>query len=108
MGPRFLGKQSSVQLVLGLSCALLSVVACAPQDKFVGTWSGGNGRAVIDRSTVTFYNPRGDVEGTWPVTIVDENDARFDSPLGAGSLQLTASGLVAHSGDLTYTYQRTN
>jgi hypothetical protein len=93
-------------LATALSAALF--VGCGPQkNNFVGTWSGATGRAEIDKATVTFFDLRGSAQGTWPVTIVDDHDARVDSPLGSGSLELTDSGaLLAKAGGVTTSYQR--
>ena len=93
-------------LATALGAALFA--GCGPQkNSFVASWSGASGRAEIDKATATFFDARGSVQGTWAVTIVDDRDARFDSPMGSGSLVLTDNGaLVAKSGNLTYSYQR--
>jgi len=92
----------------GVVTLLLAMTSCAPpKNNFVGTWSGDSGRAVIDKATATFYDPRGVLQGTWPVTLIDDRDARFDSPLGSGTLVLDGGDtLQAKSGDRVQTYHR--
>ncbi len=100
--------KSQIIRFAGVVTLLLAMTSCAPpKNNFVGTWQDERGRAVIDKSVAAFYDAGGRKQGQYPITIVDDHDARIDSALGSGSLSLQDDGTLKFvDTDATHIYHR--